>query len=185
MTDTVQETVKTIEGAAIDARRLEAELIIKRNVLWAMGAGAVPVPILDMALTTGVQLRLLKQLSDLYGVAFSERLARKLLSSLLVGVGGVAVGLAIGASLAKFIPGIGLTVLGAPILVGALTQAVGNVFVMHFETGGTFLDFNAISLREYFRREYEAAKDALAKKQRPAGVPIVPPVVPPVTTKTT
>lgn len=175
--DSVQETVRTIEGAAIDARRLEADVIIKRNVLWGMGAGVVPVPILDMVLITSVQLKMLKQLSNLYGVPFSERLARKLLSSLLVGIGGVAVGMAIGASLAKLIPGIGLTYLGVPILVGALTQAVGNVFVMHFETGGTFLDFNAITLREYFRREYEAAKDALSKQQRPPGVPIVPPVV--------
>jgi uncharacterized protein (DUF697 family) len=174
--DSVQETVRTIEGAALDARRLEADLIIKRHVLWGMGAGIVPVPILDMVLITSVQLKMLKELSNLYGLPFNERLVRKLLSSLLVGVGGVAIGMAIGASLAKMIPGIGLAYLSVPILVGALTQAVGNVFVMHFETGGTFLDFNAVTLREYFRREYESAKDALSRQQRNPGIPVVPPV---------
>lgn len=174
--ESMQEAVRTIEEAAIDARRLEADVIIKRHLLWGMGAGVVPVPILDMVLITSVQLKMLKELSRLYGVPFKERLVRKLLSSLLVGIGGVAIGLALGASLAKVFPGIGLTYLGVPVLVGALTQAVGNVFVMHFETGGTFLDFNAVTLREYFRHEYVAAREALAKQQRAPGVPIVPPV---------
>ena len=178
--ETVQETFRMIEGAAFDARRLEANAIIKRNVLWAMGVCAVPLPILDMVLATGVQLKMLRELSAAYGLPFRERLARKLLSSLLVGVGGVGVGLTLAFSLAKAVPGVGFAALTTPIFVGALTQAVGNVFMMHFETGGTLLDFDAVALREYFRREYAGAKDAMSK-QRP-GAPIVPPVV--VTTTT-
>jgi uncharacterized protein (DUF697 family) len=181
-----QEPFKPLDEnvAAVELRSLEAKAIIHRNVLWAMGAGAIPVPILDMVLSMTVQLKMLKQLSSLYGVPFRERLARKLLSSLLVSVGGIGIGVSLGASLAKLIPGAGLAFVTAPILTGAFTQAAGNVFFMHFETGGTYLDFEPKTIRDHFRREYEAAKESLARMRAPNSPnspnppnPIMPPVV--------
>lgn len=181
-----QEPFKPLDEnlAAVELRSLEAKAIIHRNVLWAMGAGAIPVPILDMVLSMTVQLKMLKQLSSLYGVPFRERLARKLLSSLLVSVGGIGIGVSLGASLAKLIPGAGLAFVTAPILTGAFTQAAGNVFFMHFETGGTYLDFEPKTIRDHFRREYEAAKESLARMRTPNSPnspnppnPIMPPVV--------
>lgn len=178
-----QEPFKPLDEnlAAVELRSLEAKAIVHRNVLWAMGAGAIPVPILDMVLSMTVQLKMLKQLSSLYGVPFRERLARKLLSSLLVSVGGIGIGVSLGASLAKLIPGAGLAFVTAPILTGAFTQAAGNVFFMHFETGGTYLDFEPKTIRDHFRREYEAAKESLARMRAPNSPnppnPIMPPVV--------
>ena len=185
--DNMQEPFKPLDEnlAAVELRSLEAKAIIHRNVLWAMGAGVLPVPILDIVLSMTVQLKMLKQLSSLYGVPFRERLARKLLSSLLVSVGGIGIGVSLGASLAKLIPGAGFAFLTAPILTGAFTQAAGNVFFMHFETGGTYLDFEPKTIRDHFRREYEAAKESLARMRatNPPSTPSTPstpimPVVP-------
>jgi hypothetical protein len=45
-----------------------------------------------------------------------------------------------------------------PVLSAAATHAVGTVFMMHFETGGTLLDFNPTAMRAHFKQEFERAK---------------------------
>src|SRR4051812_30079900 len=55
--------VKAVDPAV---RIATAEAIIKRNVLWALGAGLLPLPLLDMVLATGVQVKMLAELSILY-----------------------------------------------------------------------------------------------------------------------
>jgi hypothetical protein len=44
-----------------------------------------------------------------------------------------------------------------PGFAAAVTWAMGRVFIQHFETGGTLLDFNAEKMRDYFKSEFEAA----------------------------
>jgi len=44
-----------------------------------------------------------------------------------------------------------------PVLAYALTKAVGNTFVMHFESGGTLLNFNPKAFQEYFLKEFKEA----------------------------
>ncbi len=53
-------------------------------------------------------------------------------------------------------------------LSGASTYALGEVFKKHFETGGTFLDFDPERLRKYYNEKFEKGKevaDELRKKQ--------------------
>jgi uncharacterized protein (DUF697 family) len=161
--------VKALEPAE---RLALAQAIIKRNVLWALGAGLLPLPILDMVLATGVQVKMLAELSALYDTKFSEAAVKKTLVSLASSIGGVAVGTAVGASIAKLIPAIGTTlgVVTVPIIVGAFTYAAGNVFVLHFETGGTVLDFDAAAMRAHFLTEFERAKVKVTElqKEKPA-----------------
>lgn len=154
-------------------RLSQADAIIHRNVLWALGAGVVPLPLADVLAVSAVQIKLLKELSELYGVTFRQELAKKLIGSLLVGIGGVGVGTAIGLSLAKLIPVFGHAagLVTVPVTAGAFTHAIGRVFVMHFESGGTLLDFDPQRMREHFRKEFEDAKGKVAQmqqQQRPA-----------------
>ncbi len=150
----------SLSTAEIAQHYAQAEEIIYHNVLWAMGAGVIPIPIFDVLAVGAVQLKMLRQLSLLYGVKFSKGLAKKLIAALTAGLGGLGGGLFIG-SLAKSIPGLGttLSVACAPVLVGAITYALGRIFLMHFESGGTFLDFNPEAFREHFRREFEKIKN--------------------------
>lgn len=153
------------------ARTDQADAVVRRNVLWSLGAGAIPVPFVDVLAVSAVQVKMLKQLSDLYGLSFSDSIAKKLVASLLTGLGGVglgvAVGAAIGGSLSKLLPAFGTTigVLSVPLFAGAFTHATGRVFTMHFESGGTMLDFDARAMRAYFKKEFEKAKDVVTQLQ--------------------
>lgn len=167
-TSSTSDTSSTAKPLELEARILQAEAIIHRNVLWALGAGVLPLPLVDVVALTGVQVKLLKELSDLYGAPFKEGLAKKLVGALLIGIGGVGVGFALGASLMKSIPLVGtaLGIISVPVTAGAFTHAVGRVFVMHFEAGGTLLDFDPKKMHAHFRREFEAAKEKVAQMQQ-------------------
>jgi hypothetical protein len=58
-------------------------------------------------------------------------------------------------------PGVGTAagVMSMSILGGAATYAIGKVFVQHFESGGTFLDFDPEAVREHFAAEFTKGKD--------------------------
>jgi hypothetical protein len=45
-----------------------------------------------------------------------------------------------------------------PAFGAAATYAVGQVFIQHFESGGTFLDFDPDKVREHFRQEFDRAR---------------------------
>jgi uncharacterized protein (DUF697 family) len=145
-----------------------AEAIIQRNVMWSLGAGALPIPIVDILAITAVQIKMLKELSDLYDVGFKASAAKKIIYSLLASLGSVGIGSAVGGTLAKLLPSIGTTigVVSVPIFAGAFTHAVGKIFLMHFESGGTVLDFDPNAMRSYFKSEYERAREKVARMQK-------------------
>ena len=45
-----------------------------------------------------------------------------------------------------------------PAVNGAFSYAVGRVFIRHFESGGTFLDFDADKVRGYFNEQFREGK---------------------------
>lgn len=141
----------------------QAKSIIKRNVLWSLGAGLLPTPLLDMAGITAVQCKMIKELSDLYNIEFKDTVVRSTIASLLAGMGSTAIGMRLGASLAKIIPVVGTAIgsVAVPATGGATTYAVGRVFVMHFETGGTLLDFDPAKMKGYFAELYSEGKQVV------------------------
>lgn len=169
--DTNSEPVETViaeprpEPLDPAARLDRAQGVVQRNVYWAMGAGVLPLPLVDMVAITGVQLKMLRELSKLYDLKFSEGAAKKAVMSLLVGVGGVSIGSIIGTSLVKLLPVVGtsLGVASVPVISGMLTHAVGRTFVMHFEAGGTLLDFDPKAMRNYFKQQYDESKIVVTK----------------------
>lgn len=158
------------EPSAAPSRLGRAEAIIRRNVLWSLGAGAVPIPFVDAIAVTGVQMKMLSELSELYGIEFTKDIAQKLVTSLLSSLGGLTLGASIGSSMAKLIPGVGtaLGIVTIPIFAGAFTLATGKVFMMHFESGGTLLNFDPVAMRAYFKREFDRAKETVAEVREEA-----------------
>ena len=151
-------------------RQAQSHKIIRRNVYWALGAGLVPVPVADLLAMTGVQVKMLKELSDLYQVKFFEEKAKTTIGSLVAGLGSLSLAGAVAGSLFKVVPVLGQVVgfIGVPLMAGALTMAVGNVFAMHYESGGTLLDFDAVKMRKYFTKEYENAKTHVQEMRKEA-----------------
>lgn len=127
-----------------------------------MGAGMIPVPIADLFAVSAIQLDMIRSLSKLYDINFKETEGKAIITAL------TGSGLArLGASAIKFIPGIG-SVLGGitrAVLSGASSYAIGEVFKKHFETGGTFLDFDPSRLGKYYDEMFEKGKE-VARKMR-------------------
>ena len=155
----------TKEEAPAPTKEEEASRIIGQNVLWATGGGVIPFPLIDMIAVTVVELKMLKELSALYEVPFKEDQVKSVLVSLLAGLGAPALGTALTVSLVNSIPvaGFASAFLAVPSLAAAFTYAVGKVFVQHFASGGTFLDFDPKTVREHFARQFEEGKLAVSK----------------------
>jgi len=135
-------------------------VIIRQNVLWAAGGGLIPVPILDVVAITAVELKMLKELASVYGVSFREDQAKSILASLLAGLGAPLIGGVLAGTLGKAIPVVGYltAIFAVPGSAAAFTYAVGKVFVQHFASGGTFLDFDPKKVRQHFAREFQEGK---------------------------
>ena len=107
----------------------EAQNIVRRNVLWAMGVGLVPLPLVDFVGVAAVQVKMLRELSMLYEQKFSEHAARKVIAALAAGLGTAGLGGALATALFKFIPIVGnsLAVLSLPVVAGAFTFIPGRM----------------------------------------------------------
>ncbi len=142
------------------ARAAAAEEIVRRYLPYALGAGLVPLPIFDVAAISGVQLKLIAELSALYGVEFTPHRARNIVAALLGGVGAWTLAAGAFGSAIKMLPGVG-TFFGAgtlPLMAGGATYATGRIFISHFESGGTLLDFDAVAFRAAFAAKLEEGK---------------------------
>jgi len=138
----------------------EANSIIKNHMMWSMGAGLIPVPIADVFAVSAIQLDMIRQLCNLYDINYKDTEGKAVISSL---TGSVMA--RVGARAIKFIPGVGSVIGGVTLAVlsGASTYALGEVFKKHFETGGTFLDFDPARLKKMYDEMFEKGK-TYAKK---------------------
>ena len=145
-------------------KEVEAERLVNSYMGWSAGAGLVPVPGLDLAAIAGVQIKMLDDLSKLYEVPFSKNAAKSIIGALL-GSGGATLVAVPAASLLKIIPIVGhiAALFTEPAAAAASTYALGKVFIQHFESGGTFLDFNPSAVRRYYDEQYAAAKSGTAR----------------------
>ena len=136
-----------------DAVRDErASQLVDRLSLWSGAAGLIPLPLVDMAAVGGVQLYMLRRLSEIYEIPFSENRGKSILTSLAGAMAPASVATATG-SFIKGLPGIG-TVIGAltmPVASAGATWVIGKVFIQHFASGGTLLDFNPPDYREFIK----------------------------------
>ncbi len=138
-------------------REEDAIHIVKKNMYWSMGIGVIPLPWLSMLGTGGMQAKALKELSDLYGIPFSKHKAKNVIASLISGLGTPFMASHFIRSTFFLFPVFGplIYMTATPLSAGALTYATGKVFIQHFESGGTFLDFNPRKVREYYREQFE------------------------------
>jgi uncharacterized protein (DUF697 family) len=116
-------------------RRALARRIVERHKNYAAVGGLVPLPAANIASVTALNLRMVKQLSELYGVPFQRDRTRSLIIALIAGAVPTGAGLAASSTLMWIVPGGLLWGLGvSAITAGALTRGIGLVFVDSFET---------------------------------------------------
>ncbi len=136
-----------------------AQRLVNRHALYSAAAGLVPVPMFDLAAITGVQIKMLKDLADHYRIPFSADLGKSLVSALIGGYIPTKLTYGVAGSFIKGVPVVGqlLGLFTAPAFASASTYAVGKVFITHFESGGTLLDFDPDKVREHYQAEYQSA----------------------------
>lgn len=135
---------------------------VKKYMWWSTGAGLIPLPFLDLAAVSGVQLKMIADLALIYEIPFKKNAVKAAIGSLSGFVLPHALACGLIGSMFKAVPVIGLIAGGTSMSVfcGAYAWALGNVFIQHFESGGTFLDFDPEAVREYFKAQFEEGKRA-------------------------
>lgn len=136
---------------------------VKKYMWWSMGAGLIPVPLLDLGAVAGVQLKMLHRLSQNYGVKFKKNIGKSIIATLTGTITADVLRRSALTSFIKSIPLVGfIGSVSMPIYAGAITYAIGKVFIQHFESGGTFLDFDPQKVKDYFAKLYEDGKKMAA-----------------------
>lgn len=131
--------------------------IIKSHVVYAMGAGLIPIPMLDIAAVTAIQLDMIRQLCNEKGVDFNESQGKAWVAAL---TGSSLARMAAGA--VKFIPGIGSLLGGVTmsVLSGASTYAVGRVAEDYLTTGRSIFDAEPAEAKSKYETAFEEGKKA-------------------------
>lgn len=130
--------------------------IIRDHVFYASLAGAIPVPVVDVAAVTMVHLDMLKDLTQAYGIEYKE----EQLKSLIASISGAALA-RWGASWLKIIPGIGTAAgtVSQSVIAGASTYALGRIFDRHYSAKGTLADFDEKESRSMFEELLDEGRE--------------------------
>lgn len=141
-----------------------ADRIIQNHVVLAVGAGVIPLPFIDLAAVTAVQIDMLQELARHYG----KDVNRNQLRTFATAVTGSSLA-RLGASVVKAIPGLGSLVggLSMSVLSGASTYAVGEVARQQLE--GDFGGFDVERARTDYEREFERGKEVARQAARSKG----------------
>lgn len=129
--------------------------IIKNHMYLAVGAGLIPVPVVDFVAVSGIQIDMIKKLADLYNVDFQKNQVKAIISALTgAGVARLAAGMT------KVIPIIGSILGGVTMagLSGASTYAIGEVFKNHFASGGDIIDLDIDKFTQFYKDKFEQGK---------------------------
>jgi uncharacterized protein (DUF697 family) len=134
----------------IDAtrRRSRALAIVDRHAAYSAFGGIIPLPVANFAGVTTVIVRMVKVLSDHYGVAFERDRARAIVVGLVGGAMPTGVAAVTTSALFYLLPPsilFGLAV--SSMTAAAFTRSVGRIFVEQLESGATLDDFPAIGVR--------------------------------------
>jgi len=146
----------------IETKDLHAEVarVISTAVKWSAAAAIVPVPLLDLLALTAVQVKMVRDIAQIYGVHAESETLKSVIAALVGTLAPAAVSGGLLGSAIKFVP-LGGTVIGSvgfAAFSSAATYAIAKVFVKHFEKGGNVKSFSAEAVEEDLKKEFAAAK---------------------------
>jgi uncharacterized protein (DUF697 family) len=149
-------TVSEPTDTTTERRDEVASKLVDRFAIWSGVAGLIPVPIVDAVAVGGLQLQMLRRISQIYDVPFSENRGKAVIAALAGAMIPATSGIG-AASVLKAVPVFG-TIVGSfvmPVLSAGATYAIGKAFIQHFASGGTLLDFNPPDYRDFVKAQKE------------------------------
>ena len=149
--------------------RLSAHKIVARWSRWSLAASVVPLPLLDMAAISGVQVKMIYELCKTYEVDFEHKAAVAIASGVAGGAAVQTLAGVIAKQMLRFAPGVGQIFMFAvePLMSYVTTQAIGLAFISHFEDDGRMHDFNPEKIKQYMAAQIEKRKQMFRSKIRP------------------
>jgi small GTP-binding protein len=149
-------------------RREAAQRLVRMAALVSLAAGLEPIPLLDIPILLGNQIRLVLRIAAIYGEPMTVRHARELGTTI---VSGLALRY-LAEQAAKLVPFGGDVVSGA--IAAAGTWAMGQVAIEYFESGKRF---SRDQLNQLFRRYYQRYREEHIERElaeaasRPGALP--------------
>ncbi len=121
-----------------------AEKVIQNYLVWTGAAGVIPIPLLDTAAVAGLQVKMLQEIGLIYDQKLSEHWVKSTIGALTAGSVAMSVSKSFGLSVVGAVPFIGglAKLLLAPGVAAASTYALGRIFIIHFESGSSFLSLD-------------------------------------------
>jgi uncharacterized protein (DUF697 family) len=140
-------------------------------MIASIAAGVIPIPVVDWVVLSGIQLKMLHKLTQLYEIPFSKNVGKSLISALLGGMLPTYATASVAGSLMKLVPfgGTATGMMTMSAFGGASTYALGKVFIQHFESGGTLLTFDPGRMREYFAAQFQQGQEQVRAQQESKG----------------
>lgn len=169
MTDTSAPSTPMTEAEREEA----ASQLVDRFSLWSGAAGLIPVPLIDVVAVGGVQLQMLRKLSEIYAVPFENNRGKSMIASLAGAIipasTATTTAMTFG-TLVKGVPGFGSAIgaLTMPVYSAGVTYVIGRVFMKHFASGGTLLDFDPPDYREFIKAQQERFRRKTSGSSSPA-----------------
>jgi uncharacterized protein (DUF697 family) len=134
--------------ADLENRTTGAQQITRKYAMWSAGASFIPLPFVDVAAITGLQAKMLADLSAHYGLNFELRKAKALIVGLLGSTSLYGMFHGVPGTVIRAVPMVNLfAILSRPFIAGAVTYGLGAVFITHFEEGGTLENFEPTSTK--------------------------------------
>ena len=128
-------------------RRRRAVAIVERYANYSAIGGAIPVPLANAAAITAILVRMVKSLSELYGVPFERNRTRSVVIALMGGALPTGIATIATSTITLFVPGVNLLGLAvSSVTSGAYARSIGQLFIEHFENG-VAVDFRSIIKR--------------------------------------
>ncbi|MDP8228958.1 MAG: DUF697 domain-containing protein [Candidatus Electryoneaceae bacterium] len=141
-------------------RLIKADKTVKVYSYSSLLSGFIPFPGLDMVAVTGLQKSLINSLSKLYSVNFSKNAVNASVSSLLESVVPQSFRRGILDLFIDSIPVVGtITGISTSLFSASFTYAIGQVYIKHFESGGTVLNFDPVAMRSHFEKSFAAGQE--------------------------
>jgi uncharacterized protein (DUF697 family) len=124
-------------------RHAQARTIVEKHATYAAAGGLIPIPIADVAGVTAIIVHMASNLARHYTIPPDRNRTRALVLGLIGAMAPVGLGALTSSSLLRFIPGANLVGMAVTsVAAAACTRSIGLIFIEHFESGGTLLDFD-------------------------------------------
>jgi uncharacterized protein (DUF697 family) len=138
-------------------RDFAAHNTIKKWSRLASACAIPPLPLLATAAASGIQIKMIQELCNIYKVPFHKELAKASISS-IIGSGATLFSLNyLAKELLRGIPYVGsaLLVISQPPAIYTLTKSLGTIFMSHFQNQGDLTNLDLAKSRAMLKNKIE------------------------------